>query len=278
MEIRPTTNSQFVKYWKGITGYQISEQESARLRKKGNGPVYGEINFGSVERVHRILDVNNKDIFVDLGSGVGKVVAQTFLNTKCKLSIGVEVSKERHEKAEKAHTRIATSINAQAEQINKNLEREKDKCAKDPEGYGLLMASKKKPKVPRTDLENLLLIKGDVRDLDIYEDATILFVNAVGFSDDLCDLLRSHALKLKQLRAMVVVNPVPFKFPRSRLTRKTFSISMDMSWVKQMPVWFSFFKKWRPETEDENDREETPPEIRAQKLAALGPKVSWPGR
>lgn len=241
MEIRQTTNSQFLKYYKGITGYQISEQESARLRKKDNGPVYGEITFGSVERVHRILDVNSKDIFVDLGSGVGKAVAQTFLNTKCKLSIGIEVSKERHEKAEKALTRIAASINAQAEQVHRKLEREHVKCAEDPEGYGLLMANKKKPKVPRTDLENLQFIKGDIRDLDIYEDATILFVNAVGFSEELCDLLRSNALKLKHLRAVVVVNPVPFNFPRPRLTRKTFSISMDMSWVKQMPVWFSFF-------------------------------------
>ncbi|KAL6065290.1 Histone-lysine N-methyltransferase, H3 lysine-79 specific [Balamuthia mandrillaris] len=68
--------------------------------------VYGEITPGSVDRIMAKVQLNSKDIFYDLGSGVGKVVIQIGLESPVKKSIGLELSHTRYERAREALSRL----------------------------------------------------------------------------------------------------------------------------------------------------------------------------
>lgn len=61
---------------------------------------YGEILYNGINTLINNLSIKNTDVFYDLGSGVGKVVLQLFLNTNIKKAYGVEACEIRHNSAE----------------------------------------------------------------------------------------------------------------------------------------------------------------------------------
>lgn len=71
-------------------------------------PVFGELTFEAGEEIFghalRLLEPSAKPAFVDLGSGLGKLCIQAALTRPNKLSriLGIELSRTRHEIAEKA--------------------------------------------------------------------------------------------------------------------------------------------------------------------------------
>jgi len=62
--------------------------------------VYGEILFDSVQTLINECNVNDSDVFYDLGSGNGKVVLQMYINGGVKESYGIEFYPERCYNAE----------------------------------------------------------------------------------------------------------------------------------------------------------------------------------
>lgn len=60
---------------------------------------YGEILPESVEKLLLQLQLKPNDIFLDLGSGLGKMVAQVFMTTEVKESCGIEFVSTLHEQA-----------------------------------------------------------------------------------------------------------------------------------------------------------------------------------
>lgn len=60
---------------------------------------YGEILFESVSKLLSVIPFTENDIFVDLGSGLGKVVLQVFLQTLVKEARGIEIKPYLHEQA-----------------------------------------------------------------------------------------------------------------------------------------------------------------------------------
>jgi ribosomal protein L16/L10AE len=87
------------RIYKDICGFKIPKIDEKNVRESKGSPVYGEITHQSVNKLLDYLNLGTKDIFFDLGSGVGKVVLQTALITPIKKAIGIELSEVRHKDA-----------------------------------------------------------------------------------------------------------------------------------------------------------------------------------
>jgi hypothetical protein len=86
--------------YSGITGFGVvSPQEKAFIEKgysTKKTSIYGEIPYDSLQVILDNERFGPNDIFYDLGSGVGKVVTQVYLNTPVKKAVGIELSGSRH--------------------------------------------------------------------------------------------------------------------------------------------------------------------------------------
>lgn len=61
---------------------------------------YGELLPESVSKLINAVSITEDDVFLDLGSGLGKVVSQLFLQTKVKESRGIEINPQLHAQAQ----------------------------------------------------------------------------------------------------------------------------------------------------------------------------------
>lgn len=93
--------------YKDICGFEIPKDEEAVVKSSKGSPLYGEINHQAVNNLLEYLALGPKDVFVDLGSGVGKVVLHAALKTEVKRAIGVELSTTRHHDALEALKRAS---------------------------------------------------------------------------------------------------------------------------------------------------------------------------
>ena len=59
--------------------------------------IYGELCYYSVVKLLKHLNLTIQDHFLDIGSGLGKIVFQIFLITEVNSVTGVEINKPRHE-------------------------------------------------------------------------------------------------------------------------------------------------------------------------------------
>lgn len=69
---------------------------------KGGHPVcetYGEILYPSVNKLITALPLNDQDVFIDVGSGMGKIAIQFFLKTAIKAAYGIELLPHLHHQA-----------------------------------------------------------------------------------------------------------------------------------------------------------------------------------
>ena len=60
---------------------------------------YGEILYPGVNKLLSLLALTNEDYFVDVGSGLGKLAMQVFLNSAVKKVYGIELIPELHQQA-----------------------------------------------------------------------------------------------------------------------------------------------------------------------------------
>lgn len=84
--------------YSNINGYKITEEDRDFVNQFGSA-IYGEINYNSLKTILDELKPRKRDVFYDLGSGIGKTIVQASLNYKFKKCVGIELSKIRHEKA-----------------------------------------------------------------------------------------------------------------------------------------------------------------------------------
>lgn len=84
----------------GISGFARritpEEQEFIKGTYTKKTYVYGEILYDSLQTILDNEHFGPNDVFYDLGSGMGKVVTQVYLNTPVKKAVGVELSHTRH--------------------------------------------------------------------------------------------------------------------------------------------------------------------------------------
>ncbi|MDB6096479.1 MAG: hypothetical protein JWM09_757 [Francisellaceae bacterium] len=84
----------------GFVGYEAGEKEENQ--KNNIFLTYGEILYDSVDKILNELNLDENDVFYDLGSGVGKMVTQVFMNNLIKKCVGIEASVPRYQNAMKA--------------------------------------------------------------------------------------------------------------------------------------------------------------------------------
>ena len=72
------------------------------IRLLNSSSTYGEITTKGFRELAKRIELYSGDCFLDMGSGVGRVVVQAALEFGCRSSLGVELSMTRHERAQQA--------------------------------------------------------------------------------------------------------------------------------------------------------------------------------
>lgn len=94
----------------GADYYKKSGFESQRvgLQSMGLAGTYGEVLPKSIRSILATANIilNKDDVFYDLGSGTGHIVAQIAYETNCGKSIGVELGERRHKLSVQVHEKL----------------------------------------------------------------------------------------------------------------------------------------------------------------------------
>jgi hypothetical protein len=85
------------------SGFNIKSEERSML---GGSATYGEILYESAQFLIKNTPFSKRDVFYDLGSGVGKFVVQAYLNSPVKKCVGVELSPTRYNHSKNVKKRL----------------------------------------------------------------------------------------------------------------------------------------------------------------------------
>ena len=92
------TRSTIKGLYKSANGFiVIGDGPGGSPLRNSKALVYGELTCRGVEQLGRLLQLGQKDVFYDLGSGLGKVVLQVAMTMPVRKAIGVEIAKGRHQ-------------------------------------------------------------------------------------------------------------------------------------------------------------------------------------
>lgn len=149
------------------------EQPNIINEKRDISLTYGEIFFESMQKIFKKFPLNVNDIFLDCGSGFGKVAAQTFLMTKVNKVIGIEIDSYKYKVAQL----LLIKMQEQIDQIF----------------YGS---------------RNLTFIQGDITKVNI-QDATVVYTCSTCFTEQLVWSLGEYLNTLPNLRLLLSLKPIP---------------------------------------------------------------------
>lgn len=162
---------------------------------------YGEVTNEGMESLHSSLQLNDRDVFYDLGSGVGKLVLYFALRGAVARSVGIEVGERRHALAAEACTRLRDQ-----------LDEEKD-------GEPSL------PALPHYSTFDVVL--GDARQ-NTYSDATVIALSNLCMDHRVQKRCLDSILRCPMLKKLACTAPLP---PHKRL-RLSHSAKVGCSWAK----------------------------------------------
>lgn len=84
--------------------------QNAQVKKRAQdhciSETYGEILYPSMESLLSVFNLCKQDVFVDLGSGLGKIAIYVFLRSQVQEVHGVEIIPELHDQALAAANRV----------------------------------------------------------------------------------------------------------------------------------------------------------------------------
>ena len=83
--------------------------------------IYGEILPSSIDKIFNHLNLRNKN-FLDIGSGLGKIVIQLAYHYPINISCGVEVCRKRHIVADNIKKKLDTQTQNKIFFVNKDIE------------------------------------------------------------------------------------------------------------------------------------------------------------
>jgi hypothetical protein len=169
--------------------------------KSDHAHVYGEMLDLSVTRVMSHIGVNESDVIYDLGCGRGRFLMFTLMTSPVKKAVGVE---------------LATSRVNIAKQAQKMLNEQ-----------GL---------IPRGKV--LEFYEQDMTKARI-DDATIIYMDSVLFSDELLMKVANNMSKLKNLRWIVMITK---GLPENPWFEQVGSEPMPVTWSPQHGAEILFFK------------------------------------
>jgi len=197
--------------FKDKSGFGIPSEETEIIRSRGGAPTYGEISYKAVDTVLNDLFITDEDILYDLGSGVGKMVLQSYLSFPFKKVVGVELSTKR----------FTQSVEA------KDLLEEKG-----------LMNSKRA----------ILFLQEDFTESDL-NDATVVYLGSTCYSLDLMNRLVKKLSKLKKGLRVITLKILPDPEEYNFVLIKEYRL--PMSWSKSSPVRVYELKEQMPNTQSQ---------------------------
>ena len=101
--------------------HEVPLQEVNQIDASGGNQTYGELTIRGVREIAEILRPNVNDVFVDMGSGAGRCILQAALEWPCRRSVGVELSKSRHDVAAMALARAQPSVQRRTSLLHDDL-------------------------------------------------------------------------------------------------------------------------------------------------------------
>jgi H3 lysine-79-specific histone-lysine N-methyltransferase len=155
------------------TGYlRYSPEEVKNYFNQGVCLTYGEVEYLSLIAFAQKIHLNTNDVFLDLGSGLGKICASILLGTPCKTAIGIEASLGLHEQAIKALPKLNVFLEPEEKKIHLL--------------QGNFLSPQYLPEVQR---------------------ATVVFINSTAFTSDLLDKIGEMLNKCLSIRAIFSFKP-----------------------------------------------------------------------
>lgn len=109
---KPDMKNRVLSTYEEKAGYIIDNNEQQKIYNFGWSPTYGEITPEGASQLIKEYKLNSTDVFYDLGSGVGKLVFQVFLESNVKKSAGVELSPTRLSYAKRILDQFKNSLPA----------------------------------------------------------------------------------------------------------------------------------------------------------------------
>ena len=150
-----------------IDGYEASRQSKDNLKQSRY--IYGEVEFYCFSALLSLIKPKPEDVFIDLGSGVGKACVSAALAFNVHQCIGIEIVPKLHQLAQKVYQRCPSHLQNQLhficdDYLNQNLfnativftnatalfgedwqQVERQLIAQLPKGASVLVSSKKLP-------------------------------------------------------------------------------------------------------------------------------------
>lgn len=156
-----------------------------------NNEIYGELYYYSVVKLLNNITIAEHDHFLDVGSGLGKLVFQVFLTTRVKSVTGIEINTERYAIAQSLKNTIVTLKNHLHFQHN-----------------------------PQILSGSLNMIEGDFLEYH-FPDVTIVYVCSTVFSYALLEAIGQKVNKMQSVHTVVSLRKLP-DLSRFWLKKKTF--------------------------------------------------------
>lgn len=99
------------KVYQDTQGYQrYSLAEHALYKDAGICITYGELLYPSAKKIIHEMSKDQNEVFLDLGSGLGKCALQVFMQTELRRVLGIEASKELHTQALTAFNQVKSDF------------------------------------------------------------------------------------------------------------------------------------------------------------------------
>lgn len=92
--------------YQGMDGHGPANQHAKPVLAE----TYGEILYPSINKLIAASSFTEHDVFVDYGSGLGKIVTQVYLKTPVKQAIGIELLPELHAFAEQTKIKMMREL------------------------------------------------------------------------------------------------------------------------------------------------------------------------
>lgn len=218
MEHRQKVDDILRDAWRGIDGYDTTgnDRESGDFEMDGgfSPTTYGELTPSGARHLARAMGIDQTDaksgpfVFMDLGSGLGKLVVQAYLEwPSVRRSVGIEIAAERAKSASQAWGSLVLS--GEAHQLRNEL-------------MGISGR-------PRSNVdEDVKLVEGDMLAADVGE-ATHIFLSSLCFGpqlmEQITEKLSKEAVKLQCLATLRAL-------PRSNsVFRYTGAVFAEMTWT-----------------------------------------------
>jgi len=165
-----------IKAWyEGIDGWHLPSTDNVFVTGKLENNLYGEITYVGMKELSQRLNLTYKDVFYDLGCGMGKLVTYMYLTNPIKKSVGIEMIGQRYRVAELALQQL---------QFDKLLN-------------------------PQREIK---FIHNNIRNED-FSDATVIYMSSLCFPTDLMAELSQKFAKLKLGSRIISLVPLhPSKF------------------------------------------------------------------